>query len=153
DEIEKVFRPEFIGRCNDVIVFRHLQNKDLQEIVDLELSKITQRLSEKGLTLELSDESKQFLIKKGSNTDFGARPLRRSIESAVEGPLAEEPLKGEFAGKDLVKVEVKKVGGKKQLVFTGLATKSHEEAQPVGASVAQEGDEGENPTESNEYPG
>jgi len=140
DEIEKVFRPEFIGRCNDVIVFRHLQNKDLQQIIDLELAKITERLKEKGLVLELSEEAKQFLIKKGSNTDFGARPLRRAIETYVEDPLAEELLKGEFVGKDLVQVDVKKVGDKKQLIFDGIATKSHDEPEPVGASVGK-GDE------------
>ncbi len=139
DEIEKVFRPEFIGRCNDVIVFRHLQNKDLQEIVDLELAKITKRLAEKGLVLKLTEESKQFLIKKGSNTDFGARPLRRAIETYVEDPLAEELLKGEFVGKDTVQVEIKKVGDKKQLVFEGLETKSHDDTEPVGAGVADAG--------------
>ncbi|QDU54717.1 ATP-dependent Clp protease ATP-binding subunit [Aeoliella mucimassa] len=138
DEIEKVFRPEFIGRCNDVIVFRHLQNKDLQEIIDLELSKITKRLVEKGLELVLNDEAKQFLIKKGSNTDFGARPLRRAIETFVEDPLAEELLKGEFVGKDTVEVEVKKVGDKKQLLFTGKNLKAAEEAEPVTAGVAAE---------------
>ncbi|WP_442484323.1 ATP-dependent Clp protease ATP-binding subunit [Aeoliella sp. SH292] len=138
DEIEKVFRPEFIGRCNDVIVFRHLQNKDLQQIVDLELSKITKRLAEKGLKLVLTEESKQFLIKKGSNTDFGARPLRRAIETFVEDPLAEELLKGEFAGKDTVEVEIKKVGDKKQLVFEGKTLKSTDEPKPVPAGVAAE---------------
>ncbi len=143
DEIEKVFRPEFIGRCNDVIVFRHLQNQDLQAIVDLELSKITKRLSEKGLTLTLSEDAKQFLIKKGSNTDFGARPLRRAIETYVEDPLAEELLKGEFVGKDTVQVDIKKVGDKKQLVFDGLQTKSHDEAEPVAAGVAADGSEPE----------
>ena len=61
------------------------------------------------LTVELTDEAKEFLIKKGSNTDYGARPLRRAIETFVEDPLAEELLKGEFAGKDLIKIEVKKV--------------------------------------------
>ncbi|MGI9457635.1 MAG: AAA family ATPase, partial [Aeoliella sp.] len=140
DEIEKVFRPEFIGRCNDVIVFRHLQNEDLQQIVDLELSKIIKRLEEKGLVLELSDDAKQFLIKKGANTDFGARPLRRAIETYVEDPLAEELLKGEFVGKDLVQVEVKKVGDKKQLVFEGLETKKHEEPEPVAVGAAEGGE-------------
>src|SRR5690606_21236943 len=99
------------------------------------------RLQEKGLTLQLTEEAKQFLIKKGSNTDFGARPLRRAIETFVEDPLAEELLKGEFAGKDTVSVEVKKVGDKKQLVFTGNATKSHEEGEAVGAGVGQGGEE------------
>src|SRR5688572_16380526 len=130
DEIEKVFRPEFINRVNDIIVFHHLTTKDLKEVVDLELSKIRKRLGEKGLTIELTDESKEFLIKKGSNTDYGARPLRRAIESFIEDPLAEELLKGEFNGKDTIRVTVKKVGDKKQLNFEGLKLKT-DQPQPV----------------------
>src|SRR5947199_6524762 len=100
DEIEKVFRPEFINRVNDIIVFRHLTDPDMKHVVDLELAKVRDRLKEKGLVVELSDEAKEFLVKKGSNTDYGARPLRRAIETFVEDPLAEELLKGEVAGKD-----------------------------------------------------
>src|SRR3954447_21904987 len=141
DEIEKVFRPEFINRVNDIIVFRHLNEEDLKHVVDLELSKVRDRLKEKGLVIELTDEAKEFLIKKGSNTDYGARPLRRAIETFVEDPLAEELLKGEFAGKDVVKIEVKKVGDKKQLVFEGRSTKG-QEPEPVGAGAGAEGGEG-----------
>jgi ATP-dependent Clp protease ATP-binding subunit ClpC len=136
DEIEKVFRPEFINRVNDIIVFHHLTTTDLKEVVDLELSKVRKRLAEKGLTIELSDESKEFLIKKGSNTDYGARPLRRAIESFIEDPLAEELLKGEFNGKDTIRVSVKKVGDKKQLNFEGLTLKG-EQPEPVGAGVGE----------------
>jgi ATP-dependent Clp protease ATP-binding subunit ClpC len=141
DEIEKVFRPEFINRVNDIIVFRHLNDDDMKHVVDLELAKVRDRLKEKGILLELSDEAKEFLIKKGSNTDYGARPLRRAIETFVEDPLAEELLKGEFAGKDTVRVEVKKVGDKKQLVFDGRASKEAE-PEPVGAGA--DGTSGEN---------
>jgi len=141
DEIEKVFRPEFINRVNDIIVFRHLNTDDLKHVVDLELSKVRDRLKEKGLLIELTDEAKEFLIGKGSNTDYGARPLRRAIETYVEDPLAEELLKGEFAGKDLVKIEVKKVGDKKQLVFEGVSTKGQQEPEPVGAGAGAEGGE------------
>ena len=69
------------------------------------------------------------MIKKGSNTDFGARPLRRAIENYVEDPLSEELLKGEFQGKDTITVDVKKVGEAKQLVFDGTAS----EPEPVAA--------------------
>ena len=135
DEIEKVFRPEFINRVNDIIVFRHLTGNDLKSVVDLELSKVRDRLKEKGLAVELTEEAKEFLIKKGSNTDYGARPLRRAIETFVEDPLAEELLKGEFAGKDLIKIEVKKVGDKNQLVFEGRSAKDQSEPEPVGAGA------------------
>jgi ATP-dependent Clp protease ATP-binding subunit ClpC len=143
EEIEKVFRPEFINRVNDIIVFRHLNDEDMKHVVDLELAKVRTRLEEKGLTIELTDEAKEFLIKKGSNTDYGARPLRRAIETFVEDPLAEELLKGEFAGKDTVRIEVKKVGDKKQLVFEGRSTKGKSEPEPVGAGAGADGGAGE----------
>ena len=145
DEIEKVFRPEFINRVNEIIVFRHLTIDDLKEVVDLELSKIRGRLQDRGLEIELSDDAKEFLVKKGSNTDYGARPLRRAIESFVEDPLAEELLQGEFNGKDLIKVTMKKVGGKKQLVFEGLVTKEAE-PEPVGA-VADSSESDDSPAD------
>ncbi len=141
EEIEKVFRPEFINRVNDIIVFRHLTEVDLKQVIDLELAKIHGRLKERGLELQLTDETKEFLIKKGSNTDYGARPLRRAIESFVEDPLAEELLKGEFNGKDTIRITVKTVGGKKQLEFEGLVTKASD-PEPVGA-IAEGSDEGE----------
>lgn len=139
DEIEKVFRPEFINRVNDVIVFRHLTIDNLKQVVDLELSKVRSRLEEKGLTINLTDDAKEFLIKKGSNTDYGARPLRRAIESFIEDPLAEELLKGVFTGKDTIEVEVKKVGDKKQLTFEGTVTKKEDEAEPVGVGASDDG--------------
>ncbi|HPP51734.1 MAG TPA: ATP-dependent Clp protease ATP-binding subunit, partial [Thermoguttaceae bacterium] len=119
EQIEKVFRPEFLNRIDDVIVFRHLTQNDLGQVVEMELRKVRERLKEKGLEMVLTEEAKTFLIKRGSNLEFGARPLRRAIESYVEDPLAEELLKGEFEGKDTVTIKVKKVGGKKQLVFVG----------------------------------
>jgi ATP-dependent Clp protease ATP-binding subunit ClpC len=132
ERIEKVFRPEFLNRVDDVIVFRHLTLDDLKEVVDLELGKVRERLSERGLKLKLSDEAKKFLIKKGSNTDFGARPLRRAIENFVEDPLSEELLKGEFQGKDMIVVDVKEIGDKKQLFFNGVIGEPEETA--VGAA-------------------
>jgi ATP-dependent Clp protease ATP-binding subunit ClpC len=137
ERIEKVFRPEFLNRLDDVIIFRHLTVDDLKEVVDLELQKVRERLGERGLKLLLSDAAKELVIKKGSNTDFGARPLRRSIENYVEDPLSEELLKGEFQGKETIVVDVKEVGGKKQLIFNGVMGDGEAELQhavPVGAS-------------------
>ncbi|HEY4235509.1 MAG TPA: ATP-dependent Clp protease ATP-binding subunit [Lacipirellulaceae bacterium] len=141
EEIEKVFRPEFINRVNDIIVFRHLNDDDMKHVIDLELSKIRDRMLEKGLVLTLTDEAKEFLVKKGTNTDFGARPLRRAIETFVEDPLAEELLKGEFAGKSSIRIDVKKVGDKKQLMFDSRAANEAEPAapEPVGAGAGTEG--------------
>ncbi len=98
-EIERFFRPEFIGRLDDVIVFRPLAREHLVEIVELELRKVTKRLVERGLRLELDQEAKDFLIDKGTSTDFGARPLRRAIEQFVEDPLSEEILRGHYDDK------------------------------------------------------
>jgi ATP-dependent Clp protease ATP-binding subunit ClpC len=139
EEIEKVFRPEFINRVNEIIVFRHLTKVDLKDVIELELGKVRERLSERGLTLELSDSAKSFIIDKGSNTDFGARPLRRSIETYVEDPLAEELLKGEFQGQDTIEVDSTEVGGKPHLVFVGRAH-AGEDPPPV-AAVADGGGE------------
>ncbi len=136
EQIEKVFRPEFLNRVDDVIVFRHLQVEDLKQVIDIELSKVRGRLSERGLKLVLTDEAKKFLIKKGSNTDYGARPLRRAIENFVEDPLSEELLKGEFTGQSLITVNVKEVGDRKQLVFEGSVAE-----EPSAAAVASGGEE------------
>jgi len=141
ERIEKVFRPEFLNRLDDVIIFRHLNVDDLKEVVDLELSKVRERLFERGIKLTLSDEAKKYLIKKGSNTDFGARPLRRAIENYVEDPLSEELLKGEFEGKDQITVQVKEVGGRKQLVFEGTAGEA--QAEPVGAGAGADSGSGD----------
>ncbi len=131
ERIEKVFRPEFLNRLDDVIVFHHLTVDDLKKVIDIELAKVRERLSERGLKLELTDEAKKFLIKKGSDTDFGARPLRRALENYIEDPVSEELLKGEFEGKDTIQVDCTEVAGKKQLVFKGLVT-----AEPVAAGPA-----------------
>jgi len=136
EQIEKVFRPEFLNRVDDTIVFRHLTQEDLGDVIEMELRKVRERLDERGLALTLSQDAKEFLAKKGSNLDFGARPLRRAIENFVEDPLSEELLKGEFEGKDTITIEVKEVGGKKQLIFKGSATEPPAEgAPPVGAAA------------------
>ena len=137
ERIEKVFRPEFLNRVDDVIVFRHLTIEDLKDVIEMELGKVRERLSERGLELELTDAAKAHLVDKGSNTEFGARPLRRAIENFVEDPLSEELLKGEFQGKDTITVDVKELGGKKQLVFEGSVTKA--EPVPVGAGAGEGG--------------
>src|SRR5438046_2400617 len=122
-EIERYFRPEFIGRLDDVIVFKPLNRQNLEAIVEFELRKVTKRLTDHGLKIELTQEAKEFLIEKGTNTDFGARPLRRAIEQHVEDPLSEEILRGNFKGKDLIKISVKQEeGGEKHLYFDAMSS-------------------------------
>jgi ATP-dependent Clp protease ATP-binding subunit ClpC len=105
-EMEKAFKPEFLNRLDDIIVFRSLTKEDLGRIIDIELVKVSKRLKEKGLTLVLTDAAKDFLIEKGSSLEFGARPLRRAIEHLLEDPLAEALLRGDFVGKDTITVRV-----------------------------------------------
>ena len=120
-EVERYFRPEFIGRLDDVIVFRPLSRENLESIVELELSKVTKRLTDHGLRLELTPEAKLFLIDKGTNNDFGARPLRRAIEQFVEDPLSEDILRGSFKGKDVIRISVKDADQKtKHLYFDAV---------------------------------
>jgi len=105
-EVERYFRPEFLNRVDDTIVFKALTRENLQTIVDYELAKVFKRLTEHGLRLELTDQAKEFLIDKGYNPEFGARPLRRAIEHYIEDPLSEAVLAGKFKGKNIIKVEV-----------------------------------------------
>jgi ATP-dependent Clp protease ATP-binding subunit ClpC len=103
-EVEKFFRPEFINRLDDTIIFRPLTKENLYNIIDIEVKKMGKRLAEQGIKLELTTEARDFLIDKGYNPDFGARPLRRAIEQNVEDALSEAILRGEFKGVNLVKI-------------------------------------------------
>tara|TARA_Y100001933_G_scaffold158329_1_gene156666 strand:+ start:26372 stop:28903 length:2532 start_codon:yes stop_codon:yes gene_type:complete len=142
EEIEKVFRPEFLNRVDDVIIFRHLTSEDLVEVIDLELSKVRERLLDRGFQLLLTDDTKSFIIKKGSNLDYGARPLRRAIENYIEDPLSEELLKGEFEGKNRIIVDaIKDEDGKiKRLDFSSDLVDTSEDEEPVGATTGEEPD-------------
>src|SRR5271165_6213650 len=116
-EMEKNFRPEFLNRVDDVIVFRSLNKQDLKRIIDIELQKVSKRLKEKGLTLVMTDSAKELLIEKGTSLEYGARPLRRAIEGNLEDPLAEELLHGHFEGHDTINTVINKVEGEDRIVF------------------------------------
>ncbi|HZF01278.1 MAG TPA: ATP-dependent Clp protease ATP-binding subunit [Methylomirabilota bacterium] len=94
DEAKKTFRPEFLNRLDDVIVFRSFTKPDLIQILDLEIEKVLVRLRHKNLQLALDEKAKEFLVEKGYDPEFGARPMRRAVERFLEDPLAEEILKG-----------------------------------------------------------
>ena len=94
--MEGTFRPEFLNRVDDIIVFRSLTKPDMGQIIDIELAKVSKRLKEKSLELILTSEAKDLLIDKGYNPEFGARPLRRAIEHLLEDPLSEKLLQGVF---------------------------------------------------------
>ena len=155
DEINRAFRPEFLNRLSDEpIIFRHLEKKDLKLVIELEVSKIRNRLAERGYALELSNDAKEFLIKKGTNLDFGARPLRRALENFVEDPLAEELLNGNFQGMNRIVVGANRGddGKIKHLKFEGSSVEPAEPEKPeepvgVGASESAP-DEGGDDTDN-----
>ena len=105
---KKYFKPEFINRLDELVIFRQLDKTALISIIDLELEKLRKILAEKGLTLSVSNKVKEFLLKKDFEPEYGARPLRRAVEHWIEDPLAEEILKGTFAGASGAVVELDK---------------------------------------------
>ena len=107
DEVKKTFKPEFINRVDDIIVFRSLTKEDLGRIVGLEVSDVESRLKEQNIKIDLTDEAKNFLIEKGFDKNFGARPLKRTIQRFLEDPLAEDIIKGNFKKGGTVKVTAK----------------------------------------------
>jgi len=129
-EVERQFRPEFLNRVDDTIVFQALTRENLQTIVDYELAKVFKRLIEHGLKLDMSERAKEFLIDKGFNPEFGARPLRRAIEHYIEDPLSEAVLAGKFSGKKLVKIDVQ---DEDHLRLDGVEEPVPQENQPAVA--------------------
>ncbi len=123
EDIGNHFRPEFVGRLDDVIVFRGLEKEDVKKIVDIELAKLRGRLKDRGLELALTDEVKEYLVEKGFNSKHGARPLRRALENFIEDPLSEEILRGAFEGKDTITVQLLSAEGEKPLEFIGTLEK------------------------------
>ena len=135
-ELEREFKPEFLGRLDEIVVFRSLNEEHLKQIVEIELSKVRERLAEKGLALILTDEAKQFIISKGNATEYGARPLRRAIETYVEDPLSENLLQGAFVGHNTITVRAKEVADQKQLDFEPSTVEPiTEELAVVGAAA------------------
>jgi ATP-dependent Clp protease ATP-binding subunit ClpC len=104
---KRSFKPEFLNRIDDIIVFRELNRDDVEKILELELAKVRERLAGKGWRLKLLKAAKSFLMEKGFNTQMGARPLRRAVSKYLEDPLAEAILRGQFGGKGVIRVTEK----------------------------------------------
>lgn len=105
---KKHFKPEFINRVDDIIVFHRLSRKDLMQIVDIEVNKVRVRLKHKEMYLHVDEAVKDFLIEKGYKPEYGARPLRRAVERYMEDPLAEEIIKGYFKNAKGIHVKLDK---------------------------------------------
>ena len=106
DETKPVFKPEFLNRLNDLVIFKSLAREDMTEIVDLELRNVSSRLKERELEFEFTNECKDFLIDKGYDEKYGARPLRRAVEKYLEDSLAEAILSGQIKPGEVIKVTV-----------------------------------------------
>ncbi|NQT22768.1 MAG: ATP-dependent Clp protease ATP-binding subunit [Candidatus Omnitrophica bacterium] len=107
EEVKKVFKPEFLNRVDDIIVFRSLTKKDLEGIVELEIKEVEDRLKEQNVMIELTKSAKDFLVEKGFDKVFGARPLKRTIQRFLEDPLAQEIISGQIKSGTSIKVEAK----------------------------------------------
>lgn len=106
DALKETFRPEFLNRIDEIIVFDRLNREELYEIVDLMLKEVVEEVKEKGMTLEISDEVKAFILEKGYDEKYGARPLRRTIQKYIEDEIAENYLQNKFHEGAHIKVEL-----------------------------------------------
>ena len=120
DEIERAFNPEFLNRVDDVIVFHPLTQEQIGQIVHIMLDEVQSRLTEEGLKLRTTEAALKFLIEKGYDQKFGARPLRRAIQRYIEDPLSEKILGAEFPGGEDIEVDVSADG--QTLEFRVLTT-------------------------------
>src|SRR5574344_1532404 len=116
EELKKAFRPEFLNRIDDIIVFSHLSKEEIRQIVDIMLKDLFKRLSERGLSIEVTDEVKDFLAKDGYSETYGARPLRGLIQKKIEDILAEEILTNKYSEGDtiLLKMDNDKIAFEKK---------------------------------------
>jgi ATP-dependent Clp protease ATP-binding subunit ClpC len=104
--LKSTFRPEFLNRIDEIIIFSPLSLEDMYKIVDLQMKEVEQRLGEHGLKVQLSDEARKWLAKEGYDPAFGARPLRRTLQKFIESPLSVSLLSSQFTQGDTVKVDV-----------------------------------------------
>ena len=134
EELKKAFRPEFLNRIDDIIVFNHLQKEEIRQIVDLMMKDLFKRLSERDLSIEVTDEVKDFLAKDGYSEAYGARPLRRLIQRKIEDQLAEEILTNAYEPGDVIVLKLKD----EKIVFEKKSGKakstSTKEEQPAEVS-------------------
>jgi len=113
EEVKRTFKPEFLNRIDDIIVFRPLVKEDLEKIIEIEIGFVAQRLKDQGMALEVAPQAKDFLIEKGFDPVFGARPLKRTIQRFLEDPLASDIISKRFKEGSAIKVSRKN----EELVF------------------------------------
>jgi ATP-dependent Clp protease ATP-binding subunit ClpB len=107
EALNQHFRPEFLNRVDEIIIFHSLSKEDLVQIVDIQLGHLQDRLAERKITLHVSDEAKRYLAEEGYDPVYGARPLKRVIQREIQDPLAREMLEGRFSDGDMVRAELR----------------------------------------------
>ncbi|GAC1528948.1 MAG: ATP-dependent Clp protease ATP-binding subunit [Thermoleophilaceae bacterium] len=152
-ELKKVFRPEFLNRIDEVIVFHKLQKEEIRNIVELLLRRIRETMAERELSLNLSDDARDLLVEKGWDPAMGARPLRRAIQRYVEDPLADEVLRSTASPGSTVEINRDDSGdGEPEVKVSIIAPKRKREAVGVGAKGTTGGGEGDLPDEPEVLP-
>ena len=114
--LRKAFSPEFLNRVDDMIMFKSLGRPEIHKIIDLELDKLYSRINSLGYLIKLTDKAKDFIVDKGYDEKFGARPLKRAIQKYIEDPLAEEIINTNLLEGDTIVMDVQ--DGKEELVLT-----------------------------------
>ncbi len=154
-ELKKVFRPEFLNRIDDVIVFHKLQKDEIKTIVELLLRRIRESMAERELQLDLTEEAKDFLVDKGWDPSMGARPLRRAIQRYIEDPLADFVLRSELPPGATVVVDVAPEGDDREITLSVVAPEKvpaavggGEPAEDAPAEAPEDDATGEEPAAS-----
>jgi ATP-dependent Clp protease ATP-binding subunit ClpB len=117
EELRRSFKPEFLNRIDETVIFRKLGEKELCKIIDIQLKSFEKRLSEKNIYVELTDKAKDFISQKGYNPAFGARPLKRSVQTYLLNPLSQKLISGEFKEGDKIKIDASKSKTSQELEF------------------------------------
>ncbi|MBI4532003.1 MAG: ATP-dependent Clp protease ATP-binding subunit [Candidatus Latescibacteria bacterium] len=125
EELKRTFNPEFLNRIDEVVIFNQLGEKEIEYIIELSLDELRQKLTDRQLILDITDEAKTFLAKQGYSSHYGARHLRRTIQKFLEDPLAEEILKGNISSGNRILIRRRN----DRLIFTN---KDDRQALPDG---------------------
>ena len=129
EEAKKIFRPEFLNRFDDIVVFHSLGRGELTQILDLELEKVQKRLAQRNLHFKLDDAARDLLLEKGHDPTYGARPMRRAVEKYLEDPMAEEIIRGNLREGETIAISAKD----DQLVFTQKKAQAKDEDSKVSS--------------------
>ncbi|MBI4900933.1 MAG: AAA family ATPase, partial [Actinobacteria bacterium] len=140
DELKQHFRPEFLNRVDEIVVFHQLSQEEIEQIVDLLVAQIESRLKDRDMGIELTPAAKSLIAKRGFDPILGARPLRRALQRDIEDSLAEKILFGELGAGQIVLIDVAGEGAEHPFTFTG--TEKHLPDSPF-AELAGQGEASE----------